>query len=193
MIVEVVVERRDLVRPGGDQLAELPVGLDRQLEAVVVRDRPEDVRRDRATDVDVQIDELASHARRLQRSDVRRRARLPRPPGSCSVRRHGSDTDRRQGHRAQSQTGGGRRAARELKEKTGRVPGLAVIRVGEDPASKIYVTGKQKAAAEVGFHSTEHHFPETASHAEVQARLEAAQRRRLGARHPGRSSRSRSR
>ena len=62
---------------------------------------------------------------------------------------------------------------RELKEKTGRVPGLAVIRVGEDPASKIYVTGKQKAAAEVGFHSTEHHFPETASHAEVQARLEA--------------------
>src|SRR5678816_3364310 len=42
---------------------------------------------------------------------------------------------------------------RELKARTGRVPGLAVIRVGEDPASKIYVTGKQKAAAEVGFHS----------------------------------------
>jgi methylenetetrahydrofolate dehydrogenase (NADP+) / methenyltetrahydrofolate cyclohydrolase len=62
---------------------------------------------------------------------------------------------------------------RDLKARTGRVPGLAVIRVGEDPASKIYVTGKQKAAAEVGFESAEHHFPETASHAEVQARLEA--------------------
>ena len=61
---------------------------------------------------------------------------------------------------------------RELEQRTGRVPGLAVIRVGEDPASKIYVTGKQKAAAEVGFHSIEHHFPETATHAEVQARLE---------------------
>jgi methylenetetrahydrofolate dehydrogenase (NADP+) / methenyltetrahydrofolate cyclohydrolase len=63
--------------------------------------------------------------------------------------------------------------ARELKARTGLVPGLAVIRVGEDPASKIYVTGKQKAAAEVGFEAAEHHFPETASHAEVQARLEA--------------------
>jgi methylenetetrahydrofolate dehydrogenase (NADP+)/methenyltetrahydrofolate cyclohydrolase len=64
-------------------------------------------------------------------------------------------------------------ATRQLKARTGRVPGLAVIRVGEDPASKIYVTGKQKAAAEVGFDASEHHFPETATHAEVQARLEA--------------------
>src|SRR5215471_3855154 len=63
--------------------------------------------------------------------------------------------------------------ARELKARTGRVPGLAVIRVGEDPASKIYVAGKQKAAAEVGFESSEHHFPETATHVEVEARLEA--------------------
>ena len=60
----------------------------------------------------------------------------------------------------------------ELRARTGKVPGLAVIRVGEDPASKIYVTGKQKAAVEVGFRSTEHHFPETASHAEVQERLD---------------------
>ena len=60
----------------------------------------------------------------------------------------------------------------ELKARTGKVPGLAVIRVGEDPASKIYVTGKQKAAAEVGFQAWEHHFPETATHAEVQAKLE---------------------
>jgi methylenetetrahydrofolate dehydrogenase (NADP+)/methenyltetrahydrofolate cyclohydrolase len=64
-------------------------------------------------------------------------------------------------------------ATRALKASTGQVPGLAVIRVGEDPASKIYVTGKRKAAAEVGFEASEHHFPETATHAEVQARLEA--------------------
>ncbi|HVP59653.1 MAG TPA: bifunctional methylenetetrahydrofolate dehydrogenase/methenyltetrahydrofolate cyclohydrolase FolD [Myxococcaceae bacterium] len=63
--------------------------------------------------------------------------------------------------------------SRELKARTGQVPGLAVIRVGEDPASKIYVTGKQRAAAEVGFNASEHYFPETATHAEVQARLEA--------------------
>ena len=44
-----------------------------------------------------------------------------------------------------------------LKAERGIVPGLAVVRVGEDPASKIYVTGKKKAAEEVGFNSWEHH------------------------------------
>src|SRR5262249_7406184 len=56
--VEVVAERRDLVRVGVDQLAELPVRLDRQLEAGVVRDRPQHVRCDRTADVDVQIRQL---------------------------------------------------------------------------------------------------------------------------------------
>ena len=45
-----------------------------------------------------------------------------------------------------------------LKAQSGLVPGLAVVRVGEDPASKIYVTGKKKAAEEVGFNSWEHHL-----------------------------------
>jgi len=44
-----------------------------------------------------------------------------------------------------------------LKQERGIVPGLAVVRVGEDPASKVYVTGKKKAAEEVGFNSWEHH------------------------------------
>jgi len=44
-----------------------------------------------------------------------------------------------------------------LKRERGIVPGLAVVRVGEDPASKVYVTGKKKAAEEVGFNSWEHH------------------------------------
>jgi methylenetetrahydrofolate dehydrogenase (NADP+)/methenyltetrahydrofolate cyclohydrolase len=46
----------------------------------------------------------------------------------------------------------------KFQAERGFVPGLAVVRVGEDPASKVYVTGKKKAAAEVGFNSWEHHL-----------------------------------
>jgi 5,10-methylene-tetrahydrofolate dehydrogenase/Methenyl tetrahydrofolate cyclohydrolase len=46
-----------------------------------------------------------------------------------------------------------------LKEKTGVVPGLAVILVGEDPASKVYVGRKAKACAEAGFLSREFKLP----------------------------------
>jgi methylenetetrahydrofolate dehydrogenase (NADP+)/methenyltetrahydrofolate cyclohydrolase len=35
----------------------------------------------------------------------------------------------------------------------GRVPGLAVVLVGEDPASQVYVRSKGKACAEAGMHS----------------------------------------
>lgn len=41
----------------------------------------------------------------------------------------------------------------ELKEKHGRAPGLAVIIVGEDPASKVYVRNKKLGCDEVGFSS----------------------------------------
>jgi methylenetetrahydrofolate dehydrogenase (NADP+) / methenyltetrahydrofolate cyclohydrolase len=58
-----------------------------------------------------------------------------------------------------------------LKAEKGVVPGLAVVRVGEDPGSKIYVAGKQKAAREIGFNAAEHHFPETATQREVLDRL----------------------
>jgi methylenetetrahydrofolate dehydrogenase (NADP+)/methenyltetrahydrofolate cyclohydrolase len=56
-----------------------------------------------------------------------------------------------------------------LKAERGIVPGLAVVRVGEDPASKIYVTGKKKAAEEVGFNSWEHHPDATLSQDELLA------------------------
>jgi methylenetetrahydrofolate dehydrogenase (NADP+)/methenyltetrahydrofolate cyclohydrolase len=52
-----------------------------------------------------------------------------------------------------------------------RQPGLAVVRVGEDPASKIYIGGKRKACAEVGMQSWEHAFPETATQEEVLAKV----------------------
>ncbi len=51
-----------------------------------------------------------------------------------------------------------RQSTLELKQK-GIVPGLAVILVGEDPASQVYVGRKAKACAEVGFLSREYKFP----------------------------------
>jgi methylenetetrahydrofolate dehydrogenase (NADP+)/methenyltetrahydrofolate cyclohydrolase len=52
-----------------------------------------------------------------------------------------------------------RLSALELKEQKGIVPGLAVILVGEDPASQVYVGRKAKACAEVGFLSREYKLP----------------------------------
>ncbi len=43
--------------------------------------------------------------------------------------------------------------AEEFKKTKKLIPGLAVILVGEDPASKLYVSNKQKSCDEVGFHS----------------------------------------
>ncbi|MCB9207132.1 MAG: bifunctional methylenetetrahydrofolate dehydrogenase/methenyltetrahydrofolate cyclohydrolase FolD [Ignavibacteriales bacterium] len=41
----------------------------------------------------------------------------------------------------------------KLKEKSGKVPGLVTILVGEDPASQVYVNSKIKACVEIGMHS----------------------------------------
>ena len=51
----------------------------------------------------------------------------------------------------------------------GVVPGLAFVRVGEDPASKVYVGRKEKACAELGIVSETHILPEKASEAELLA------------------------
>jgi methylenetetrahydrofolate dehydrogenase (NADP+) / methenyltetrahydrofolate cyclohydrolase len=61
--------------------------------------------------------------------------------------------------------------AAALKQKRGIVPGLAVIRVGEDPASKTYVGSKRKAAEEVGFNAWEHHFAETVNAEQVYEKI----------------------
>ncbi|MBR5553133.1 MAG: bifunctional methylenetetrahydrofolate dehydrogenase/methenyltetrahydrofolate cyclohydrolase FolD [Clostridia bacterium] len=47
----------------------------------------------------------------------------------------------------------------EFKEKYGYAPGLAVIIVGDDPASKVYVRNKKKACEEVGYNSFEYALP----------------------------------
>lgn len=41
----------------------------------------------------------------------------------------------------------------KIKEKTGKVPGIAVILAGDDPASNVYVNSKEKSAVEAGFYS----------------------------------------
>ncbi|HEX9306901.1 MAG TPA: bifunctional methylenetetrahydrofolate dehydrogenase/methenyltetrahydrofolate cyclohydrolase FolD [Anaeromyxobacter sp.] len=56
----------------------------------------------------------------------------------------------------------------ELRAK-GIQPGLTVVRVGEDPASAIYVRGKRKDCEEVGIRSDEHHLPATTTQAELMA------------------------
>ena len=56
----------------------------------------------------------------------------------------------------------------ELKQR-GVVPGLAFVRVGEDPASKVYVGRKEKACAELGIFSETVILPETATEAELLA------------------------
>ena len=67
----------------------------------------------------------------------------------------------------------------KLKDRTralvlqGRQPGLAVILVGQDPASHIYVRNKIKACAEAGIHSELHEMPAMVTETEVLDRIRA--------------------
>lgn len=56
----------------------------------------------------------------------------------------------------------------ELKEQ-GIVPGLAVVLVGEDPASKSYVTAKERACEETGIYSDDNRLPAETSQEELMA------------------------
>jgi len=70
----------------------------------------------------------------------------------------------------------------ELKEKVAKLkvkgvtPGLVIIRVGDDPASISYVTGKEQACEEIGIWSETYVLPETASEAELLAKVEEMNR-----------------
>src|SRR2546426_10803549 len=75
----------------------------------------------------------------------------------------------------------GRLIARQLQDelaqritalkKRGVQPGLAFVRVGEDPASKVYVGRKEKACGELGIYSETHVMPEKTSEADLLALL----------------------
>ncbi|MCP4316301.1 MAG: bifunctional methylenetetrahydrofolate dehydrogenase/methenyltetrahydrofolate cyclohydrolase FolD [Hyphomicrobiales bacterium] len=60
-------------------------------------------------------------------------------------------------------------AAAGLKDASGVIPGIAVVIVGEDPASQVYVASKGKKARECGFHSVQHTLPDTTSEADLLA------------------------
>ena len=57
----------------------------------------------------------------------------------------------------------------ELKEKFGVTPGLAVVIVGDDPASRVYVNNKKKACEAVGFMSEEYALPAETTQEELLA------------------------
>lgn len=60
-------------------------------------------------------------------------------------------------------------ATEELAATTGIRPGLAVIIVGEDPASQVYVRNKKRACDEVGFYSESYELPESTTQEELNA------------------------
>ena len=60
----------------------------------------------------------------------------------------------------------------ELNEKYGKTPNLVVILVGDDPGSVSYVTGKAKAATEIGIRNTTLRYPTTVSEAEILALID---------------------
>lgn len=55
----------------------------------------------------------------------------------------------------------------KFKRENGYAPGLAVIIVGEDPASQVYVRNKHRACEEVGFYSRGYELPATTSEEEL--------------------------
>jgi methylenetetrahydrofolate dehydrogenase (NADP+)/methenyltetrahydrofolate cyclohydrolase len=57
--------------------------------------------------------------------------------------------------------------AAAFRDRTGRAPGLAVVLVGEDPASAVYVRSKGKATREAGMESFEHRLPAETSEADL--------------------------
>ena len=60
-----------------------------------------------------------------------------------------------------------------FREKTGIPPGLAVVLVGKDPASEVYVRNKGIQAKEAGFNSLEYRLPENTTQAELLAQVAA--------------------
>ena len=64
----------------------------------------------------------------------------------------------------------------QFRASFGRVPGLDVILVGDDPASQVYVRNKEKAAIEVGMRGRAHRLAATSSEGEVRACIDRLNR-----------------
>ena len=61
----------------------------------------------------------------------------------------------------------------EALKAEGITPGLAVVLVGEDPASQVYVRNKHKACEELGIHSEQYTLPENTGRSEDMTALDA--------------------
>lgn len=64
----------------------------------------------------------------------------------------------------------------DFTKKTGAAPGLAVIVVGSDPASAVYVRNKKRACAEVGINSRAYELPESTSEEELTSLIDELNR-----------------
>ena len=64
------------------------------------------------------------------------------------------------------------RKTKEFKDRTGVVPGLASVLVGNDPASEIYVRNKRRACGKCGMHSEEYNLPEEITEDELLSLIE---------------------
>ena len=62
--------------------------------------------------------------------------------------------------------------AAQIKEMTGEAPGLAVVLVGEDPASQVYVRNKGERTKAAGMRSIEHRLPEDTDEATLLALID---------------------
>src|SRR5277367_2911609 len=69
-----------------------------------------------------------------------------------------------------------RDAAAGLKQRHDLVPGLAVVLVGADPASQVYVRSKTRATLEAGFHSVEHKLPASIGQSDLLTLVETLNR-----------------
>jgi methylenetetrahydrofolate dehydrogenase (NADP+)/methenyltetrahydrofolate cyclohydrolase len=61
----------------------------------------------------------------------------------------------------------------QLRETLGRPPGLAVLMVGDNPASAVYVRNKERACAAIGIASFGRHFPTNTSQTELEQTIQA--------------------
>lgn len=71
--------------------------------------------------------------------------------------------------KAASVTDAVREASERLEQQTGTKPGLAVVIVGDDPASHAYVNSKSKMAKQCGFNSIQHTLAEQTTQEELEA------------------------
>ena len=58
---------------------------------------------------------------------------------------------------------------KQFEKENGFLPGLAVVIVGEDPASQVYVRNKRRACEEIGYYSESYELPESTTQEELEA------------------------